>query len=117
MKEGYFVEQYKLEYLKKMLQREKERHQPVEVDKEESELSATDHHPADAATDLVTVTTDFAIEDFKEEEMDKIDIALQAIENGTYGKCEVCGKGIPYERLEAIPTALTCVDHTEVEIQ
>lgn len=37
--------------------------------------------------------------------------ALARLENGTYGKCEVCGKKIEEERLEANPTATTCVEH------
>jgi DnaK suppressor protein len=35
--------------------------------------------------------------------------ALRRMENGTYGKCERCGQGIPVERLEAIPAARLCV--------
>lgn len=109
------MEQYQLEHLKKLLLREKTNHAPMDIQLEESELSSVDNHPADAATDLMTVTTDLAIEDFKEDELDKIYAALAAIEDGSYGSCKECGKEIPYERLEAIPTALTCVDHTIAE--
>ena len=35
--------------------------------------------------------------------------AVQRIEQGTYGRCSVCGEAIPAERLEAIPDADTCV--------
>jgi DnaK suppressor protein len=35
--------------------------------------------------------------------------ALERIEQGTYGKCERCGKEIPPERLEALPTARLCM--------
>lgn len=38
--------------------------------------------------------------------------ALVRVEQGTYGMCEVCGHAIPAERLEARPTARTCVQHT-----
>lgn len=38
-----------------------------------------------------------------------IDAALVRMEKGTYGKCEKCGQAIPFERLEAIPTASLCV--------
>lgn len=34
-----------------------------------------------------------------------IDQALQRIEEGTYGRCEHCGKEIDERRLEAVPTA------------
>jgi DnaK suppressor protein len=35
--------------------------------------------------------------------------AVERVEQGTYGRCSVCGKVIPAERLEAIPGADTCV--------
>jgi RNA polymerase-binding transcription factor DksA len=35
--------------------------------------------------------------------------ALRRIEEGTYGRCEICGATIPLERLEIIPQARTCV--------
>ncbi len=36
--------------------------------------------------------------------------ALQRLDDGTYGKCERCGREIPIDRLEALPTARQCVD-------
>jgi DnaK suppressor protein len=36
-------------------------------------------------------------------------LALNKIEQGTYGKCERCGNEIPAERLEAMPRARLCV--------
>jgi DnaK suppressor protein len=41
---------------------------------------------------------------------DNIDAALDRMHAGTYGKCERCGREIPFERLEAIPTASLCVN-------
>jgi RNA polymerase-binding transcription factor len=38
-----------------------------------------------------------------------IDRALAKIGNGTYGTCDVCGQEIGQGRLEALPTASTCV--------
>jgi DnaK suppressor protein len=35
--------------------------------------------------------------------------ALKRMDEGTYGKCERCGREIPIERLEARPTASLCV--------
>lgn len=36
-------------------------------------------------------------------------VALRKIDEGTYGKCESCGRDIPIERLEAVPAATLCV--------
>jgi len=38
-----------------------------------------------------------------------VERALQKMENGTYGKCEVCGADISVERLQAFPEATTCI--------
>ncbi|MBT2571373.1 TraR/DksA C4-type zinc finger protein [Planococcus sp. ISL-110] len=78
-----------------------------------TELSNYDNHPADNATDLYDQERGMAMTQFKEEELEDAKAALAAIEDGTYGTCAVCGKDIPFERLEALPTALTCIDHAD----
>ncbi len=40
-----------------------------------------------------------------------VDAALRRLDDGGYGRCEVCGEPIPADRLEARPTARTCVEH------
>jgi RNA polymerase-binding transcription factor DksA len=40
--------------------------------------------------------------------LDDIKKALSKMENGSYGKCEVCGMQIEEARLEANPSAQTC---------
>lgn len=42
-------------------------------------------------------------------EIEAIDQALVRIDSGQYGRCEVCGKGIPESRLEALPTVTRCL--------
>lgn len=44
-----------------------------------------------------------------EEAMAETDHALQRLDASTYGWCEACGVPIPFERLEAIPSARFCV--------
>lgn len=39
----------------------------------------------------------------------EVDLALRAIEDGTYGTCTSCHDAIPIERLEAVPLTRTCV--------
>jgi DnaK suppressor protein len=39
----------------------------------------------------------------------ELDLAIRRVEGGDYGRCEACGKPIGDERLEAIPTASTCI--------
>lgn len=78
---------------------------------ETTELSNNDNLLADNATDLTDQNTKMAIENHKEDEMEHIEVALQAMKDETYGRCAVCGEEIPFERLEALPTALTCIEH------
>lgn len=40
----------------------------------------------------------------------RIKKSLTALDQGKYGKCENCGKDIEQNRLEAMPTALLCID-------
>jgi|SRR6516165_4880396 RNA polymerase-binding transcription factor DksA len=42
--------------------------------------------------------------------LEEIDLALSKFDEGTYGRCEVCGGPISEARLEAKPAARTCID-------
>lgn len=44
-----------------------------------------------------------------------INHALEKILDGSYGKCEGCGKEINRDRLEALPMALLCLDCKQAE--
>ena len=39
--------------------------------------------------------------------------ALSRIDNGTYSECEICGKEIAEQRLEALPYATLCMEHAK----
>lgn len=77
--------------------------------------------PSDAQTDSADLN-DFAdnIEDFEtntailkqlETQLKDVNDALEKIENGSYGICEISGKEIETDRLEANPAARTCKEH------
>lgn len=76
------------------------------------ELSSYDNHPADLGTELFEREKDRAIGIQMETDLSKVQQALQAIRDGSYGKCKVCGADIPYDRLQAVPYTLYCVQHT-----
>jgi YteA family regulatory protein len=80
------------------------------------ELSSYDNHPADEGTELYEREKDIALNEHSEDQLKNIDKALEAMENGTYGKCEVCGHNIPYERLEALPNTLYCKEHSPDQV-
>ncbi len=51
-----------------------------------------------------------AILDRLEDRLTKVEGALHRLAEGTYGRCQRCGKLISPERLEAMPYATLCVD-------
>ncbi len=76
------------------------------------ELSSYDNHPADEGTELYEREKDIALNEHEQLHMQNINRALSAIEKGTYGRCEVCGAVVPYDRLDAIPTTTYCKEHS-----
>ncbi|MFJ5770611.1 TraR/DksA C4-type zinc finger protein [Psychrobacillus sp. NPDC093180] len=101
-----------------LLNRLEELEQSKENDEEfeTTELSNYDNHPADNATDLTDKHTRLALRKHSEEEIADIKEALTAIDEGIYGVCTECGKEIPMERLEAIPSTTTCVEHAQQQV-
>ncbi len=75
------------------------------------ELSNYDNHPGDTGSELFERSKDLALNEHAERELEEINEALHAIEDGTYGICTKCGGDIPYERLATVPTADRCVEH------
>ncbi|MBO8155579.1 MAG: TraR/DksA C4-type zinc finger protein [Bacillaceae bacterium] len=80
------------------------------------ELSSYDNHPADEGSALYEREKDVALNEHMEKEMKDINHALKAMDQGTYGTCETCGKEIPFERLQALPTATHCKEHSPDQV-
>lgn len=76
------------------------------------ELSLYDNHPADIGSETFERGKDRALLERAREQLRDAEMALEAIDRGDYGRCEVCGRSIPYERLEALPTTTRCVEHS-----
>ncbi|MDQ8738943.1 TraR/DksA C4-type zinc finger protein [Paenibacillus sp. LHD-38] len=75
------------------------------------ELSSIDNHPGDIATELYERGKDVALLEQEDLHLIRIDAALQAMANGTYGICATCNEPIPIERLDAVPDTLHCIEH------
>lgn len=78
---------------------------------EESEEHGLESHIGDQGTITFLRERDLSIEEHEENLLAEIDAALQRIEDGTYGVCEVDGTPIEFERLEALPWARTHLKH------
>ncbi len=73
------------------------------------DLSGYSYHMADVGTDTFGREVELTIASAGSETMKDIDEALGQIEDGTYGKCDVCGGQVSEKRLEAVPYAHLCI--------
>jgi DnaK suppressor protein len=75
------------------------------------ELSLYGQHPADLGTEAMEAEKQFLLASVEGRRLYEIDAALQRLyaEPERFGSCESCGRPIPFERLELMPAARTCV--------
>jgi len=74
-----------------------------------SELSLYDNHPADVASEVYERGKDIGFKTYALEQIEKVEDALERLEQGKYGTCDKCGQFIPEERLDTIPLTTMCV--------
>jgi DnaK suppressor protein len=72
--------------------------------------NADDEHDPEGATIAFERQQVVALLEQARRRLADADAAVAAREAGTYGRCESCGRPIAPERLEARPTARTCID-------
>ncbi|TFV62677.1 UNVERIFIED_ORG: TraR/DksA family transcriptional regulator [Bacillus sp. AZ43] len=72
--------------------------------------NADDEHDPEGATIAFERQQVAALLDQARRRLADVDAAVAAVEGGTYGRCETCGRAIAPERLAARPTARTCID-------
>lgn len=96
----------------------------VRGDVDQLEDEALKKNRQDAGGDLSTMPihmADIGSESFEQEftislvesgqvTLEEIDAALARIREGTFGSCEECSRGIPKQRLKAIPYTPYCVE-------
>lgn len=66
-------------------------------------------HMADVATDMYDREFSLNLASNDRELLQKVNFALQRIEDGSYGLCNECKNPIAVARLKAIPYAQTCL--------
>jgi DnaK suppressor protein len=84
----------------------------------QSELTgemAFDEEYADAGTATFEREKDLSLIDNLRDLIDRIDKALQKMDEGTYGLCDRCGKPIEKARLKALPYANLCLRDKQAE--
>ena len=63
----------------------------------------------DGTTEAIRRLTDIGVGASFEERLDRVERALEKLDEGTYGTCDACGKSIPAPRLQAMPDSVLCV--------
>jgi DnaK suppressor protein len=73
------------------------------------EISSMPIHMADLGSDNFEQEFTLSLMENEEETLDLIEMALERIEEGSFGQCDECGSKIPKARLNALPYAALCV--------
>ena len=73
------------------------------------DLSGYSFHMADQGTDAEEREKAFLLASREGRYVYHLNEALRRIDDGTYGKCGVCGCNISKERLKAVPHATKCI--------
>jgi DnaK suppressor protein len=79
------------------------------------EMNAQVRDAEEQSVDDFVQHMDFALMEMKSETLQRIDAALQRLEEGTYGVCGECGTEIAEARLRALPFAILCRQCQEEE--
>jgi RNA polymerase-binding protein DksA len=70
---------------------------------------AFDEEYADAGSYTFERERDLSLVDNVNDLIEKVEHALARIDDGSYGRCEACGKPIEAERLDALPYTTLCL--------
>lgn len=108
----------RLEKIRTLLQSELEA-RLVHSDARRAELSVDKviGDGVDASISETTATNKMGAHDRDYARIRAIEAALERIEDGDYEECEECGEDIGLRRLEALPTAVLCVEcQSELEV-
>src|SRR6266568_9632890 len=108
----WFMTTEKLEYFRGVLQEEM-RALLGEAGKTVSEMTADTTNfpdPTDRATQESDRSFELRIRDRERRLINKIKEALERIDNGTFGICEMCEEDISEARLKARPVTTLCID-------
>lgn len=79
---------------------------------DDGELTNYPLHMADEGTDTMEMEKDFLLASNEGRRLYEIDEALRVLykDSENFGRCEECGNGIAFERLDIVPWARLCVD-------
>ncbi len=71
--------------------------------------AATSGDLLDAACDTAQDEINSQLVDVESRELAAIETAIARMDEGSYGDCDECGKPIPLQRLQAVPSVTDCI--------
>jgi len=83
---------------------------PHEVDNYSTKFPEYGNKPDENAQEISEYSANIVTEKVLEDTLADIEKAITRIEGGNYGVCKYCGNLINIKRLQARPTASSCVD-------
>jgi len=75
----------------------------------ENEMNIEEADRSEAGDRMEELGLNVGLVDTLEVRLNNVNRALEKIEKGAFGVCELCGKEIEHDRLEANPSARTCI--------
>lgn len=81
------------------------------------EEGALSQHPGDYGSDVNNLREDELLAGTIDDQRRRIQDALGRIDEGSYGRCAVCGRDIDDERLAARPETVTCREHADTPVR
>jgi DnaK suppressor protein len=110
------VEKKKVEHFKNLLLKHRQQILNIGLINKSEELHVSEEDLADEmdlATSLIQQQLSCTIRDREFAKLRKIDLALERVQEGSYGHCEECEEEISLKRLENQPWAELCITHAE----
>ena len=97
---------------KRLLDRRKAIEQSIrEAEAAEAQLQGGPRPDAlDRAAEREPLAVLESLRDAQRHELSELDAALERIDKGSYGTCQMCGGAVGRQRLRAIPEARYCID-------
>lgn len=110
------MEKKKVEHFKNLLLKHRQQILNIGLINKSEELHVSEEDLADEmdlATSLIQQQLSCTIRDREFAKLRKIDLALERVQEGSYGHCEECEEEISLKRLENQPWAELCITHAE----
>ncbi len=110
------MDKKKLEHFKNLLLKHRQQILNVGLLNKSDDLHVSEEDLADEmdlATSLIQQQLTCTIRDREYAKLRRIDLALEKVQEGTYGHCEECEEEIGSKRLENQPWAELCITHAE----